>query len=128
MRKSQHRKINFATCIAVAAPLLAALPAPAHAQKQSFIAYGAGGLPCSQWNANKDSGPLAHMQDQQWLWGFISGFNNYALAADADAAGGMDASGMAAWMDNYCAFHPSELIASGAQALAKELQERSGTR
>jgi hypothetical protein len=59
-----------------------------------------------------------------WVQGFISAFNYYGGATAPDIASGTDANGVFAWIDNYCAAHPLDSIATATIALLTELSQR----
>jgi len=99
---------------------------PSLAQQRSVFIVGAGIGNCSAWTERKSAGPEPHVQDQQWLWGFMSGFDLFGLSVAGNVAPGMDGFALSAWMDNYCADHPTERISTAAQLLIKEMQAKSG--
>ena len=61
-----------------------------------------------------------------WVQGFISAFNYYGGATAPDIASGTDANGVFAWIDNYCAAHPLDTIATATIALVSELSKSAG--
>lgn len=61
-----------------------------------------------------------------WVNGLLSAFNYYGSAAASDVANGIDANGVFAWIDNYCAAHPLDSIATATIALISELSKRAG--
>jgi len=61
----------------------------------------------------------------QWISGFLTAYNYYQSATPNVAQG--PPNGVFAWMDNYCAAHPSEPIAKAAIALTDELSRRKTT-
>jgi hypothetical protein len=66
-------------------------------------------------------------QYQQWLMGFLTGFNFNAFnTAPADdqgqqISGRIDLAGMDLWMRNWCNQHPTESVFHGAAAFIKEV-------
>ena len=61
-----------------------------------------------------------------WVNGFLSAFNDYGSAAASDVANCIDANGVFAWIDNYCAAHPLDSTATATIALISELSKRAG--
>jgi len=90
------------------------------------IVRGAGARSCGAW-ISEEGGPY-QVENHEWLLGYISAFNTYALTVDADVTQGIDIDGLYVWMDNYCRAHPLDLIQVAANALISELQHRSGVR
>ena len=66
-------------------------------------------------------------QYQQWLMGFLTGFNFNAFnTAPADdqgqqISGRIDLAGMDLWMRNWCNQHPTESVFHGAAAFINEM-------
>ena len=60
-----------------------------------------------------------------WVQGFLSAFNYYD-SKSVDVANGIDPNGVFAWIDNYCAAHPLDTIATAAIELISELSKRAG--
>ncbi len=58
-----------------------------------------------------------------WVNGFLSAFNFYGTSKE-DIANGIDANGVFAWIDNYCAAHPLDNITRATIALITELSKR----
>lgn len=59
-----------------------------------------------------------------WVQGFLSAFNHYGGATAPNIVDGIDANGVFAWIDNYCAEHPLDTIASASVALVSERSKR----
>jgi hypothetical protein len=107
--------------------------------KEGWEAFGMGTKSCADWtNAQAERRPISSggtMLTQtgsdipgqtQWIAGFLTAFNYYQ-SATPNVAQGTDMNGVFAWMDNYCAAHPSEPIAKAAIALTDELSRRNTT-
>jgi hypothetical protein len=87
------------------------------------IAYhliGVGLSSCGTWTTDRrnPSAQLALM-DASWISGFLSGIG-YVGEGGADPLKGMDANGVAAWVDNFCRAHPIDDIATAAEAFVRE--------
>ena len=112
--------------IAGACAVIASI-AVAHATAQidprgpdGYRLYGDGGTSCgSLSNASIDS--AARETRLQWIMGFLSAHDRVNRAGfkvtDRDA--------IEAWIANYCAMHPSDLLHEAAQILVIELGDRS---
>lgn len=85
---------------------------------------GSGGVSCGAWTAAERT----HSNEgrRQWLLGWVSAYNFYQLQLDgADISKGTDANGLFAWVDNFCAAHPLDQLATAAIRLVEALQQRS---
>ena len=91
------------------------------ANAKEIMVFGAGSNSCGNWL--KDGGSVT---ERAWLQGYITSYNQWKLQVDDDVAKSTDASGMFAWMNNYCRSHPLDPIANAAAVLIVELVVRSG--
>lgn len=82
-----------------------------------------GDWPCSAWTARRAEGPRAD-PPQMWLAGYLTGL---ATALRVDALAITDAPAVFAWMDEFCAEHPDELLSTGGGMLFSELVGRLPT-
>jgi hypothetical protein len=71
---------------------------------------------CGQWVAQRKDGAV-----QSWLAGYLSGL---AVAFNNDALAEPDGESIFLWMDNYCAAHPLDRVATGGRVLFDELSQR----
>jgi hypothetical protein len=55
------------------------------------------------------------VQDEQWVLGYLSAVGQHG-GPEADPLDGQVASGVWAWIDDYCRVHPSAHIADAAEA------------
>jgi hypothetical protein len=60
-----------------------------------------------------------------WVSGFLSAFDYYA-SESGNVGNGIDGNGILVWIDNYCAAHPLDSIATATIALVTELSQRGG--
>jgi hypothetical protein len=84
----------------------------------AYMMIGAGGASCGTWTKDRGS-PQAHSLaaiDVSWVTGFLSGIGYVGGAESDDPLQGMDAEGVAGWIDNYCRAHPIEHIKDAAAA------------
>jgi hypothetical protein len=90
--------------------------------------WGTGHESCGTWVAD-DSNQESRDHDVQWLLGYISAYNRFALTLDKDVAKGtIDGQGLIAWVDKYCADHPLDQIEPVSNRLIDDLRQRSGAR
>jgi hypothetical protein len=65
-----------------------------------------------------------HTQYQEWLTGFVSGYNSaHAAAGDEQQkqVRGIDPAGMDLWMRNWCSQHPTQTVFHAATAFINEM-------
>jgi hypothetical protein len=107
--------------------------------KEGWEAFGSGTKSCAEWaQAEAERRPVnsggtmltetgSDIPGQtQWVAGFLTAFNYYQ-SATPNVAEGNDLNGVFAWMDAYCAAHPSDPIAKAAIALVAELSKRQSS-
>jgi hypothetical protein len=70
-----------------------------------YRVIGEGTASCGAWT--EDRGIRRAMPDESWVLGFLSGIG-YTGDETIDPLKNMDAKGVTAWIDNYCAAHPIE--------------------
>ena len=117
-----RRSIYIAAACAVAASI-----AVAHATGQidprgpdGYMVYGDGGASCGSLSSAR-IGSAARETKLQWIMGFLS-------AHDRVNRGGFkvtDRDAIEAWIGNYCAVHPLDLLHEAGQTLVIELGDRS---
>jgi hypothetical protein len=107
-----------------AAAVFALLTVGDHALAENGRDYlGVGGNSCGRWiDARNTNNTSRH---GSWLLGYLSALNLWGVIGRKDALAGTDADGLYGWMDRYCLSHPLETIATGAGALARELDQRA---
>ena len=98
--------------------LLAVAPLSASAEITSIADWS-----CTQWTARRADGGRPDAP-QMWLAGFMTGL---ATALRVDVLAITDAPAMFAWMDEFCADHPDEVLSTGAGILFNELLGRLPT-
>jgi hypothetical protein len=105
------------------AALILGIPGLCAAKDVSIV--GAGYASCGKWSAQPKSS-VGYLEQQEWLWGYVSGFN-YFVQGNGNVGGGTDGYGMSAWVDGYCAKHPLETVFQAANALIVQLAGREKT-
>jgi hypothetical protein len=117
----------FRACIVA---IVAALLASGSAQARNPAIRGPGTESCGAWTKERapsgDQG--ARFDRESWIMGYVSAYNVFALKIDADVARGVDAKGLFAWLDNYSAAHPLDMLGIAANELVNELRLRGGWR
>lgn len=91
----------------------------------SYMVYGAGTVSCGKWTEVRKL--RVGVAGEQWLAGFVTAFNLYGFGGE-DAANGIDMSGLAGWIDNYCQKNPLDNLSRAAESLVTELLVKSGKR
>lgn len=91
------------------------------AQPAPFQIMGVGTLSCGSYSATKNQ-PVSRGVFNQWLLGFLSGYNIDNSRRIADITAATDNDGMTNWLDNYCAAHPLLPFATATGALVEELK------
>jgi hypothetical protein len=101
----------------------ALLMSPATAEPR--LLYGAGMISCGEWQQYRISNDRAHVyQAQAWVDGYLSGFN-VASSGPPFLTSKPSSVAFYAWLDNYCAQNPLDLLATAAFRLQQELATRN---
>jgi len=85
--------------------------------KADFTIKGAGAGSCGTWVEDRRAAPRSAELDLSWVLGFLSGIGFMGAVGD-DPLNGVDADGVRAWIDNYCAAHPLINIEQAAAAFS----------
>jgi hypothetical protein len=132
-------RVSIAVCFA--AMILGAV---AHAESPGAYTIGIGNYSCGRFIAaigknapgkirsipTGDGDFVSEIAEyQQWLLGFVSGFNSAIAAYNAAHADEheqqvtrFDPAGMDLWMRNWCNKHPTNLVYDGAVAFVDEMR------
>jgi hypothetical protein len=114
----------------------------AHAQRISMM--GSGEHSCGRLIADLGSAPPGpgnhkemntpsgvfvneYTQYQEWLMGFVSGFNS-AHANDVEQQVTIDLVGMDLWMRNWCNQYPTKPVFEGASTFIDEMRTNAAAR
>ena len=101
------------------------------AEEGMVTTLGDDGKTCGTWTVLRRSRTMIADYYQGWVGGFVSGANStYTLKANINILGKpdlVDAEGLYAWVDNYCATNPLNTIAQASNALVNELVRRATT-
>jgi hypothetical protein len=103
------------------------LPATAQAGPNSVGGYtvlGQGNLPCGEWTKRHAEKDARADVLSVWVTGYLTGINGSAAAGPSDITKGMDLGSLDAWIDDYCAQHPLDSLATAAKELVVELLKR----
>jgi len=101
--------------------------------KGIYTILGAGTSSCGSWTANRpyDPGPSPFVSNQHindllteeaWLLGYITSYNSSVWKGD-NVASETDRNGIFAWVDTYCAAHPTTPLAGAAEDLVDFLSK-----
>ena len=101
-----------------AAPLaLASVLMTTAAAAQTYARIGAGTSSCGTWTAARRNMTGANVQNEAWVFGFLSGVGWVGQNGD-NPLQGLDGNAVSAWVDNYCRSNPLKSIGEAAGALA----------
>lgn len=107
---------------------LTALPVPCQARPNQEGAYevlGVGTLSCEIWTKDRaDRSTERHYINGAWIQGYLTGANVYG-EGPSHIAKEIDADGIMARIDGYCAQHPADSLTVAAKALVDELTKRA---
>ena len=97
--------------------------APSQASNIHVLGIGAGST-CGTWAAIEKSGGIPEFQIRAWTQGYLS---SAALrgSSGADPLADMDASGLFAWLDQYCLAQPAAKFSDALDAFLRERQRTS---
>jgi hypothetical protein len=110
--------------VAAMALIATATPVPAQLSSQPpppITVYGNAAVICQVWLNEPQTGP-DHIAHQQWLLGYVSGYdmfvaNNESLVTSND--------GIIGYLDNvYCPNRPNDTIAAAGAALVDDTRRR----
>jgi len=79
---------------------------------------------CGEWVAHREKSDTLALGNAYWLQGYMAGL---AAGSGKDFLAGVENSAFNGWMDKYCQTNPLRDLASGAVALAAELQKNKRT-
>jgi hypothetical protein len=65
---------------------------------------------------------------QEWLMGFVTGFNAAHTNEEQQITASIDSAGMDLWMRNWCNQHPTQTVFQGALAFIDEMRSNAGRR
>jgi hypothetical protein len=100
---------------------MAVLPTGIGAQ-QVFSIFNPGSDSCGARSTEQNL--ESRYQRNAWVYGFFSAYNFYS--PEGEAVEPADGKALIAWIDNYCAAHPLELIVNAATRLVNELRKQRG--
>ncbi|HXQ40773.1 MAG TPA: hypothetical protein VN821_05875 [Candidatus Udaeobacter sp.] len=100
---------------------LAAAPAIEPASAAQYLVEGVGNSKCSDFTAASDENGSPYQEDQQWIAGFISGYNNALIAHshDSNIGKGTDVNATMKLIYNYCSQYPNDDLTDAGSALMK---------
>ena len=125
------------SCIGIVVALLLAAPVPVAAAElgNAIMNMSPGDSSCGHWtnergvagrglsiSVTQEGMPLVEMEG--WVRGYITAMNYWVIPRDRDGirnlTEGTDTEGIMAWIDNYCAAHPLDLLDDATMALTAE--------
>jgi hypothetical protein len=69
-----------------------------------------------------------YTQYQEWLMGFVSGFNAEHAGELEQQVIGIDLAGVDLWMRNWCNKHPTQAVFEGGRAFIDEMRTNAAAR
>jgi hypothetical protein len=94
-------------------------------QEGAYEVLGVGTLSCEVWTKERaDRSDERHFINSAWVQGYLTAANVFG-DGPSHLAQGIDADGIMAWIDRYCAQHPAEALTVAAKALVDELKQRA---
>jgi len=108
--------ISLAT-MKLSIPTVLVLAISQYAEPKNISVYGWATESCSSWT-DAERSSVNHPAQSQWVAGFLSGLN----LGSTDEIEQTDIPGAVAWINNYCADHPSDKVMSAAEALTVQLR------
>ena len=131
-----HKKIEqsvFPTLALLAVTMSMDQSAIASNANGSYTVLGPGNASCGGWIANRryepGSAPFVPSQHiielvrlEAWVQGYVTSYNSTMWRGN-NVASETDTDGMYAWIDTYCAAHPTDNIAVAAEALVNFLSK-----
>ena len=97
------------------------IPLGSAAADGTYTILGAGTKSCGAWTDARRASGVEEYTYVAWIQGYITEANGFI---SGDLTAGTDVEGIKAWVDNYCAAHPLDDLASAASALVGELVTR----
>ncbi len=89
---------------------------------------GAGNRSCGQWTEDQRRNEPDKYIDQEWVEGFLTGYNSAGTNGVFNLGHGIDVPALNEWVTNYCSAHPLDTIAVAAAWLKIDLRKRRGIR
>jgi hypothetical protein len=109
----------------------------AHAEPGDIFVIGRGSYSCGQFIGTIGKRPPGKVDEmntregdfvsenaeyQQWLLGFVSGFNATHAGELEQQVTRIDLAGVDLWMRNWCRQHPTKTVLEGTVAFIKEMR------
>ncbi|HEX9768641.1 MAG TPA: hypothetical protein VGA50_05655 [Kiloniellales bacterium] len=98
--------------------LAVAVPAAAFDGEGKYIVHGTGQAPCAEWTADRMIAGAGAWQQQQWLLGYLTAYNEW-VGGSADIAGSLGADGVFSWVDDFCGRDRTRSLGAAVQDLVR---------
>lgn len=133
MRKLRSLRLLFQWSLMLAMVAFLGRPAVAENAQGNYTVLGAGTISCGGWIANRRYDPglspfvpnqqsVDILNDEAWVQGNVTAYNR-SVWKGQNVASETDANGMYAWIDSYCAAHPTDNLAGSVEALINFLSK-----
>ena len=121
-RKRENVRNSGRAWLGSAAVALLGVVAALHAEPAwagSYYVVGLGTIKCSDFTADADENGSNYKEEQQWIVGFISGYNNALVEdnKDSNIGNGTDFDATMKLMYNYCTQYPDDELTDASHAL-----------
>jgi len=112
-------------CLLAFTILLTARPASAAGyDPDHVIIVDPGNRTCAGWMEHRVAAKSDANEDVAWLYGFVSGYNVFAVKPKkAHAFFSDDGRHIADWIDKFCAKHPDKAVVAGAITFINALEK-----
>jgi hypothetical protein len=118
---------RFLSAVAIAGAVLTPALGRAATSPLNYTILGAGNLSCGSWKAHRSSHDAYEATMESWVLGFVTSQNVWeTILHHPEMSVNTDADGIFGWIDNYCAAHPLDNLASAAVQLATRRMETPG--
>jgi hypothetical protein len=98
---------------------------PVQAQNGApYTILGQGTKTCGRWTADNKEASFGKNSNRAWVLGFLTAYNLISGRKGNNVTASVDADGMMAWVDNYCAANPLESVSAASIALLTELTKK----
>jgi len=98
---------------------LIATTAVGSASAGQYLVQGVGNIKCTEFTGDSDENGAAYKEDQQWIVGFITGYNNALVTSsmDSNIGKGTDFDATMKLVYNYCTQYPDDELTDAAHGL-----------
>jgi hypothetical protein len=96
------------------------------AQENEHAVLGQGNVSCGSLRNDRKGDDAQAPSRTAWVLGYVTAFNEYGSKPQGDISEGKSTEEIMAWIDKYCAQHPSDNLYSASAALVHEFRQKLG--